>query len=241
MSTITVSTAFNIDLEFHVAPFHKRLLAYMVDLVVIIAYIYGTTTVLEPLINSSEVIGETAFFIIILIPVFCYHLVLEVLWNGRTLGKKVLGIKVMDKEGNKPSLSQYALRWVMRLVDITITMGVGAILSIALSNLSQRLGDMVAGTIVVDERSRTNLHETIYLEIEDEQYQPKFPQVMKLTDRDINGIRNLLNVRGSSKDTEIYMAQVAHRIKEVLQVQTELEPREMLETLLQDYNFLTRK
>ena len=64
---------------------------------------------------------------------------------------------------------------------------------------------------------------------------------MKLTDRDINGIRNLLYMKEGSKDTNMYMGQVVMRIKEVLKIESDLEMRDFLWQLLQDYNFLTRK
>jgi hypothetical protein len=115
------------------------------------------------------------------------------------------------------------------------------VLSAALTKNNQRLGDLVAGTVVIDKNARTALQETIYLEIEDERYVPMHPQVMQLSDRDINGIRNLLDSKGNSKDTEIYIAQVTHRIREVLNIETTLEPRAFLQQLLKDYNYITRQ
>jgi len=122
-----------------------------------------------------------------------------------------------------------------------LTLGAGAVLSAALTKNNQRLGDLVAGTVVIDKNARTALQETIYLEIEDERYVPMHPQVMQLSDRDINGIRNLLDSKGNSKDTEIYIAQVTHRIREVLNIETTLEPRAFLQQLLKDYNYITRQ
>jgi len=103
-----------------------------------------------------------------------------------------------------------------------------------------RLGDLAADTVLIDNRRQTHLHDTIYLEIEEDQYTAVFPEVMKLTDRDISGIRNLLSTK-RTKDSEIYMAQIAGRIKEVLNLQTNLVPEDLLRQLLKDYNYLTRK
>jgi hypothetical protein len=178
---------------------------------------------------------------IIVIPAYSYHLLMEVFCNGQSLGKMAMGIKVMDMNGNEASFSQYLLRWLFRLVDMLMTLGAAAVLSSALSKYNQRLGDMVAGTVVIDKKYKTNINETIYLDMDNDRYEPVFPEVMKLSDRDINGIRNLLDAKGTSKDTEIYMEQVAQRIREVLKIGTELGPRELLQQLLEDYNFLTRK
>jgi hypothetical protein len=124
---------------------------------------------------------------------------------------------------------------------MVMTLGAAAVLSSALSKHGQRLGDLVAGTVVIDQHYRTHIEQTIYLEFEEESYQPVFPEVMRLNDRDINGIRNLLATKGTNRDTEIYMQQVAQRIREVLKLETALEPKALLQQLLQDYNYFTRK
>ena len=241
MSVITVTTPFNIDLEFKIAPFHKRLLAWLIDIVLIYVYaILVNKYVVGPL-NAYDELGQTVTILLIMIPAYSYHLLLDVFFNGQSLGKKAMGIKVMDMNGNEASFSQYLLRWLFRIFDMLITLGAAAVLSVALSRHSQRLGDMVAGTVVIDNRYRTNINETIYLDIEDESYNVMFPEVMKLSDRDINGIRNLLDSKGSGRDTEVYMLQVADRIKAVLNIETELTPRQLLQRLLKDYNHITRK
>ena len=240
MGVITVTTPFNIDLEFSIAPFHKRLLAWLIDILLIYSYIIVAFRYWVAPLGMYESVGQTATILIVVVPAYCYHLISEVLWNGQSVGKKAMGIKVIDMLGNDPTISQYLLRWLFRLFDMLITLGAAAVLSSALSKYSQRIGDIVAGTIVIDQRARTQLQETIYLEMEEEEYAPVFPAVMQLNDRDINGIRNLLATKGMNRDTETYMAQVAQRIKEVLKISSELEPRELLEQLLKDYNFLTR-
>ena len=240
MSVITITTPFNIDLEFRIAPFLKRLIAWVLDIILIYLYVYVMYSwAVEPLQGSRDLM-TTASILIIAIPAYSYHLVAEYFFGGQSVGKKLMGIKVIDISGTEASGSQYLLRWLFRLVDMTITMGAGAVMSAALSRYNQRLGDMVAGTVVIDTRHETDLGDTIYLELEEEDYQPVFPEVMRLSDRDINGIRNLLHTKGSNRDTVLYMEQVAERIRQVLQLRTDLEPRSMLEQLLKDYNRLTR-
>lgn len=241
MSIITISTPFNIDLEFKIAPLHKRILAWMIDIVIMYAFVFLMMRFAVPYLRVEQYLGSIFSYLFVTIPAFSYHLIMEVLWNGQSVGKKVLGIKVVDANGKEPTLSQYLLRWVLRMADIGITMGFGAILTITFTSMSQRLGDLAAGTVVIDQTGKTNLKETIYMDVtENLSYKPLFPEVMRLTDRDINGIRNLLNTP-FSKDTEIYTLQVTHRIKEVLHIQNDMEPRAFLQQLLHDYNFLTRK
>ena len=241
MSIITVSTPFNIALEFRIAPFHKRLLAWFIDILLIYAYIILVERFLVSPLQLYEDLGKAASILLMVVPAYAYHLLCELFLNGQSLGKKALGIRVMDIQGREATASQYLLRWSFRLFDMVLTFGAAAVLSAALSRYSQRLGDMVAGTVVIDERNRTDLSETIYLDMTDETYVPAFPEVMMLSDRDINGIRNLLDTKTLSRDTELYMDQVGQRIREVLRIETTLEPRALLEQLLKDYNFLTQK
>jgi len=242
MSIVTVSTPFNIDLEFRIAPFHKRLLAWLIDIVIIYAYAYIMYRVVMTARNeNSWYVVNVLYILFVVLPFLLYHLLFEVFMNGQSLGKKAMGIKVMDKNGNEPTLGQYLLRWMFRLVDMLGTLGSAAALSAALTTYTQRIGDLVAGTIVIDQRYAANFSETIYMPIEDKGYKPLFPQVMNLSDRDINGIRNLLDIKSNSRDIDLYTLQVTDRIKEVLSIETDMDARQFLYRLLQDYNFLTRK
>lgn len=255
MSIVTISTPFNIDVEFQIAAFHKRLLAWLVDLVIICLYYY----LMILLLPSNAIIANTELILLIVIPVFLYHPLMEIFANGQTLGKKLIGVKVIDKSGEEPTIGQYLIRWILSLGNLFIYVipymfllnGVWAaffliwyipdVFSILLTAKSQRIGDLAAGTILIDRRYKTNINETIYLEIEEDDYKPVYPQVMRLTDRDINGIRNLLDVKSNNRDTEIYIEQVVYRIREILHIQADMEAREFLQQLLKDYNFLTRK
>jgi uncharacterized RDD family membrane protein YckC len=259
MSVLTVTTPFHIDLEFKLAPFHKRVLAVLIDMLIICSYNY---LMMRMLIQPMHVSGSVATFMyvtLLMVPSFLYPLVLEVLLNGQTIGKRVTGIKVMDRQGGEPAMGQYILRWMLGFgnyiiflvpfivfipVYLIIMVGVFYLpdtITVAIAPLSQRLGDLAAGTVVIDTRARTSLHETIYLELEDEvAYKPMYPQVMRLSDRDINGIRNLLESKSRSSEHEDYIVEVSLRIRQVLGFESDLHPRDLLEQLLRDYNWLTR-
>jgi uncharacterized RDD family membrane protein YckC len=259
MAIITVSTPFNIDLEFKVAPFAKRLLAWAIDIVIICFYYYLMLRFIYPLFGKGEVISTAAQLFIIILPVLFYQLMFELLMNGQTIGKKLAGIKVIDREGREPGWGQYITRWMLSLgnlfvytVPYMILENAGLLLvfmvlyvpdffAIVLSQKSQRIGDLAAGTVVIDSSYKPDINETIYLNIENEQYKPLFPQVMRLSDKDINGIRNLLLVKNPSRDTEHYIIEVAQKIKSLLDIETDLHPNDFLEQLLKDYNFLAAR
>lgn len=268
MALFTVTTPFNIDLEFSLAAFHKRMFAWLIDLLVIFVYCYIMLFfIYNNLVEgfywraqTQDKLSTVLVLFTVLIPVMLYHLLFEVFMNGSSPGKWFLGIKVMNREGASATLSQLILRWVLclpnyflifiiwayspsYLLGIVVLLGITAlpdVISIAASSKSQRLGDLAAGTVVVDTRYRMDIAETIYVEVEQDGYQPLYPQVLKLTDRDINGIRNLLTGK-ISKESENYIFRVAYRIEEVLQIRmTDGDPIHFLQTLLKDYNYLTQ-
>jgi uncharacterized RDD family membrane protein YckC len=267
MALFTVSTPFNIDLEFSLAAFHKRMFAWLIDLLLIFIYCYIMLFfVYENLIDTLKLDYENQYTVetmlvlfTVVIPVMFYHLIFEIFMNGRSPGKYVVGIKVMNKEGASATLSQLLLRWILCLSNyfsLLILMAVNPsyllviafalvvvsipdIISIAVTAHSQRLGDLAAGTVVVDTNYKMNIAETIYMEVGESDYTPVYPQVLQLSDRDINGIRNLLNGK-QSKDSENYIYRVAYRIEEVLAIKMNSEPLVFLETLLKDYNYLTQ-
>jgi uncharacterized RDD family membrane protein YckC len=259
MGIITIETPFNIDLEFKVATLGKRLLAWVTDIIVICLYYYLMLRLIYPLLGKSEAVTTAAELFMVIIPVLVYQLAFELFFNGQTVGKMVAGIKVIDKEGREPTWGQYLIRWMLCLgnlflyiIPYLILQNAGLMilfmilyapdfLVMVISGKMQRIGDFAAGTVVIDKNYKPNLNETIYLETGNKEYQPLFPQVMRLTDRDINGIRNLLNMKRPTKDTEHYMIDVTIKIKTVLGIESDMHAAEFLHQLLRDYNYITAR
>ena len=259
MAIVTVGTPFNIDLEFKIADFGKRLAAWAIDIVIITVYFYLMLRFIWPLFEMGEGIGTTAGYVLVIIPVLLYQLLFELFLNGQTLGKKLLGIGVIDIEGKEPSWGQYLIRWILCLGNLFIyivpyillvapiamiffmILYLPDFLSVVISGKGQRLGDFAAGTVVIDKKYKADISETIYLEVGHNDYTPMFPQVMKLTDRDINGIRNLINIKSPGRDSELYTDQVVEKIKKVLAIDADMYSIDFLEQLLRDYNYITAR
>lgn len=258
MAIITVNTPFNIDLEFKIASLGKRLAAWLIDITVICFYFWAVLRFVRPLFGLGEAMGTSAFLFVIL-PILVYQLTFELFFNGQTIGKRIAGVAVIDMEGKEPSIGQYLLRWVLCIGNlfvyaipylllispfalfIFLFLYLPDFITMAVSKNSQRIGDFAAGTVVIDKKHRPGIGDTIYLRIESANYQPMFPGVMKLSDRDINGIRNLLNVRSNSRDTQSYVLKVVAKIKTVLGIESDMDPMQFLQQLLWDYNYYTTK
>lgn len=250
MSYVRLDTGFNIEVEFAIPAFHKRLLAWIIDLALIIAYFVLGIRLLNAALGQLWVENE---WIIVLfgLPPFLYHLLCEVFLNGQSIGKKAMRIRVITSEGGQPTLSQYLIRWVFRLVDlpfwvlafissgalpwwcsIFLFCGLGCIL---VTSHTQRIGDIVAGTILIDTRTRTSWEDTVFTELSDD-HQPRYPQVMQLSDKDINTLKSIIKTVSRSGDYDLSM-RIAERIRTKLQITSDQDSLEFLQTLLMDYNY----
>src|SRR5690348_5304938 len=100
---------------------------------------------------------------------------------------------------------------------------------------SQRIGDIVAGTIVIDTRNNTSWQDTVFAELSDT-YKPRYPQVMQLSDRDINTLKNIIDTVKKKNDHAL-ANRIAQRILSKTKMETDQYPIDFLETLLLDYNY----
>lgn len=257
MPVIQIATPFNIDIEFEIAEFHKRFLAYSIDLILLIFYMFSILYLLYGGFRVGE--GSTGLvLILLLLPTLCYTTASEVLMNGQTVGKKIMQIKVISLDGGEPTLGQYLLRWFMRFYEwgfIIFTLfwnngytgfiwlfvgGITAVIIMGISTKSQRLGDIVAGTVVVNTKSAISVNDTIFVQVTDKNYEVKFPEVMRLSDRDLNTIKNVLNQTAKTNQYDM-CNRVAIKVQNVLQVSTEMYALDFLEKIMQDYNYLSTK
>lgn len=257
MSVIQIATPFNIDIEFEVAEFHKRLLAYFIDFFLIIVYLFSMLYFLYGGLKLGEESGGFALIVIIL-PTLFYTMCSELLFGGQTAGKKILNIKVVSLDGGEPVLGQFLLRWFLRFYEwgfivfflfwtngfigivLLVVGGITSIITMLISPKGQRLGDMVAGTVVVNTKSMLTVDDTIFKHISQDNYKVSFPEVMRLSDRDINTVKNV--IRQSQKTNNYDMCnRVAFKVQDVLKVSTEMYAIDFLEKILEDYNYLATR
>ena len=81
-----------------------------------------------------------------------YWILLEAFWGGRTIGKRALGLRVVAERGLRLTFGQVVLRNLIRIVDLLPGPGGFASIFMLLGREHRRLGDLVAGTLVIRER-----------------------------------------------------------------------------------------
>ena len=104
------------------------------------------------------------------------------------------------------------------------------------SRKQQRLGDLLAHTILIKTKQKTSIDDTIFLQVA-EGYTASFPQVMQLSDRDINALKSILDAAKKHGDYNLAL-NASEKIKAHLHIDTSLSPFDLLEILLKDYNYL---
>ena len=232
MHAIKIRTTQNVEVEYPIASVGDRIVAYMIDGVVLFMWMVLWVLILQGLsINNNIVLS-----LIIGLPMMFYHLLCEIFLNGQSIGKMARGIKVIKLSGESPSVGDYLLRWVFRLIDITATSGLVALVTVAISNKGQRLGDMAAGTSVIKKRA-VRRRDTEHVDTE-EGYQIRFPEVNLLTDRDVALIRKLL-FKAQQHNNYDLLEKMAQRVKEVTGIQTDMGEWDFLQTIVKDYHHFT--
>lgn len=239
MNTITITTSQNIELEFETGSLGDRIAAAVIDGLIIAGYVLAVITLFSFGNLRSGHSGSSVFLLVLLaLPVVFYDIASELILNGQSAGKKMMAIKVISLSGEQPSFSQYLIRWIFRLVDFTFSGQMVGVILVAATEKKQRLGDLIAGTAVVKTKRRTEINDTWYA-ASDSAYQVTYPEVINLTDNNIQLIKEvMLTVRHTGNTTLSLQAQ--QKIEQVLHIQSrQPEPITFLQTVLSDYNYLT--
>lgn len=237
MDEFQIETAQNVSINQQVANLSTRILAYLIDALIIISYLILIYMLLSSL--KFEKGFDTYFsYSLISLPILFYSLFFETLLNGQTPGKMLLNIRVVKIDGSKPDFGSFLLRWVLKIIDIDLASGSIAILTILLNGKGQRLGDIAAGTTVINERHKIGLHHTILTNLPDN-YIPVYVQVTLLSDKDIQTIKNLYLKALRNHDHKIILKLEA-KITEITGIKTTQKPYDFVESILNDYNYYTQ-
>ncbi len=238
MESIRIQTTQNIDIEYQVASVGDRILANIIDNLVRFAYILLAVSILNQISKFPMWSDSYLIMTLLLLPVTLYHLLFEAFFDGQSLGKMTMKIKVARLDGSQPSLGNYFMRWVMRLLEIMITLGGLATLFILITENAQRLGDLAAGTVVIKTSMKDDLDSIRIPEIP-EGYVPDFPQVTQLTDKDMVIIKDVINGSMISQNMNVITA-LAEKVESILQTNTDMPALKFLNTVIKDYNMLNR-
>ena len=237
MNEFQIETAQNISINQNAANVLDRILAFLVDTLVLVAYTIGVIILLQYI--DLDMADSWSIYLVATLPVFLYYFLVELFTDGKTIGKSLLKIRVVRLDGGKPSFAHYLIRWILRIVDISMTTGGVAILTILLRGKGQRLGDIAAGTTVISEKVKVTLANTLIADIPDD-YIPQFSQVTVFKDREIQHIKEMYYAAKRNGNHKVVL-KLSEKIKEVTGIQTDLNAMEFVDIVIKDYNYYTQK
>jgi hypothetical protein len=149
-------------------------------------------------------------------------------------------IKVISLDGSRPSVGQYLLRWVFRIVDFAlIEPGLIALVTAAVCEKPQRIGDIVAGTMLIRTTPSTKMNNIVFMPVYDG-YQPVFKEAGQLNDRDVELIHEVIDTYIKTGNS-IVVYNMVQRVKEHLNIAPPNGMNDVLflQTIMKDYNHLS--
>jgi uncharacterized RDD family membrane protein YckC len=165
---LNVDTPEQIALEFPLAGIGSRFLAIFIDsllqivffLVVILIAAFTVSALADlwaSLGSLSNFVGAIVFFLLPFCLYWGYYAFFEIIWRGQTPGKRVAGIRVIHQTGRPMTAVEAIGRNLMRGIDLLPTLYAIGLITMICNKENKRLGDFVAGTIVVHDKNIENV------------------------------------------------------------------------------------
>jgi uncharacterized RDD family membrane protein YckC len=243
MKNIEIITTQNVVLQYELASLKDRIFAFVLDMICLTIVFSIFSAMIAGFFVYSET-ARTVGLLMLAVSLAFYSLFFELFYQGRSIGKMALKIQVIKLNGSSLTLSDLAARWVFRLIDIHFSIGGVAALLIMSSSRAQRIGDIIANTVVVKMMPTMNVDLQNLLSIyRTEKYIPQYQEAKKLKEEDALLIKTTLErYRRFYNDTHresVY--ELAVQVKEILGIENIQEEKTVfLQTVLQDYVILSR-
>lgn len=235
--SIEISTAHNIVVYFDLGTLLERILACIIDLVVV--------SIAASLIGAaiSFITAPSVGWGIALIVAGTYHLIFEVFNAGQSPGKRLLNLKVVNLKGVPPSPNEAFQRWIFRMVDVTFSLGSMASIFISSSPKNQRLGDLIAGCTVIKLKKSKPVSLDRILRIQEREREIIYPGVTKFKEEEMLLVKEVLvrEQKFRNRSTKKALHMISLKLSKALEVvPAPVDHVYFLENVLKDYVSLTR-
>ena len=237
MKTVTITTSQNVKIEYDLASWAERLVAFIIDTVI---FAIGLLIISFSLSSFRFVSNITLFLYV------CFFTTsIELLNDGQSIGKMLMKIRIVKLNSRHMKMSDYLMRWCFRLFDIWGTSGLLATFLISTTRYNQRLGDVLANTCVIRLSPRHPLKLIDVLSIKTlENYTPVYRNVTRLREQDIVLAKTILEdfqkYRNEAHAEAVDLC--TERLMKVMDLTEHQEPTniDFIKTLIKDFIVLTR-
>lgn len=273
MKTIDIKTAQNVKIQYELGSIGSRFVAVFLDLIILAVYA-GIMSALLALIfvnvgDSDYIMLQIMMKLLVYLPFFLYSPLMEYLTKGQTLGKKIMGIRVVRVDGENASFKDYFTRWMFKPMEFLMVFSLGAIATAysyddsiwmiylviilfeiidffvtIVSDRSQRLGDTMANTIVIKRGYSYQYSIRDVLAIKSKsKHTPTYTEAIRFTDEDMMLIKTTIArvEKYKNDETKKFAIELADKTAEHLGLDETPKARlKFLKTVLDDYIVLTR-
>ena len=241
MRSIDIQTTQKVTVNYQLASFWHRFMALAIDLTAISVFLLLLNLLLLAFNNSTTI--EAIRYLLIFFVIYFHALLSEIFFNGQTLGKLATGIRVVKLNGSKLNITDCLIRWCFRLIDVFLSFGAIAAVTMNSTNKGQRLGDLLANTTVIKSNSSISFKLKDILSIKTtESYQPKFPQVKTFKEQEMILVKTILD-RVKKHPNPAHLNALDALVNKIIIELDVPKPKDkilFLNTLLKDYIVLTR-
>jgi uncharacterized RDD family membrane protein YckC len=157
---LNIDTPEQVELEFAVAGIGSRFVAVLIDHLImggvflVVGLLWGV--LVGSVANRVNLLGKwilAVFIALNFVLYWGYFTLFEAFWRGQTPGKHVMKLRVIKDSGRQITLFEAMSRNLLRIIDYLPAFYLAGVIAMLSTKRHQRLGDLVAGTIVVHERS----------------------------------------------------------------------------------------
>jgi uncharacterized RDD family membrane protein YckC len=223
--TLDIQTPENVAFGYQIAGIGSRFLASLLDTTIVVLLQVVILIVLALILRSidgstfADQISAWVYAIFGLVAAtfyWGYYIFFEMLWNGQSPGKRWVGLRVIRADGTPITLSESLIRNLARLVDfLPAAYGIG-IVTMFIDKQSRRLGDLAAGTLVVQDRAPITMQDlavkrTVHLRPWANVSLEGFP-IERLTDNDLSLIEDFLTRRDQLTHRESLAIQILNTL-----------------------------
>ncbi len=239
MSDFQIRTAQNVGINQNLAGIGQRFAAFLIDVFFLMIFYYFVFYLLS-FTDLTKFVTSWAFVSVMMLPYFLYYPLLQYWNNGQSLGKQIVKIRIVKSDNSHPRIGDFLIRWIFRLFEINLFPGL-ALIVMLLNDKNQRLGDLAAKTVVVAEKQKNKLNQSIFEELE-QTYKPVFSQAANLDEKDMQLIKDVLQSAVKQHKFEVLKSLTA-RIERVLNIQkpSDMPHKQFINTIIKDYNFFAGK
>ena len=240
---LRVHTPDNVGIGYVIAGLGSRLIAQMIDGLIVGVLLVVTVVAVLGAVNPHDVTTATlaalaAAGIAFAVEV-AYFALCEMASGGRTPGKAATGLRVLDASGSAPSAGQLLLRNVARLVDSVF--GIGVVVMFW-DRRSRRLGDLLAGTVVVHVRAPASLASVVApppVLVRTPDAGPPIDGVERLGEHELSALRTFLSRPGLDAPLRARLAaEISDRLVDRLQLDAAAPERQWPPELLLERLYL---